>query len=452
MLYSLTLFLFWLKMENKLTQTTILVLIAGLVVGAGLGYTLAPKPTSNGDGDINTVTVYQNPLAGKTIQLGVVAPGPGSLETEHPLYEQMVTPAINTYASTLGYDVEFEYLIDQGEYQAAAHLEKVQSFKSMGINLFLGGPFSSMAQASLSYVNENDMIMVSPMSTSPLLAIANDNLFRMCPTDFVQAPAITEMLETWGIEAIVIFQRGDAWGDGIYNLLEQEWTSRGHVILERVRYAVEATEFSNYLQTIDDIIEEAKDEYGYERIAVQTMSIDELVVIVSQTSDFEHLRNVIWMGCEGAGRNTRMVDDAAETCVDLRIFSSTMVPTSSWKWDEFEQEYFEITGTNAGFYTGTDVDGSTLLALNVLETGGTDAAVIKDHFIKVARNYFGVTGWVDLDENGDREPGMFEIFGYAMIDGEVGFQKFGEYNGLSLQVTWNEQLIQEQGISKPGPR
>lgn len=439
-------------MENKISQTTIILIIVGLIVGTGIGYTLAPKQTGGAGDEPGTVTITQNPLEGKKIQLGVIAPGPASMETEQPLYEEIVTPMVNDYTSTLGYDVEFEYLIDQGEYQAAAHLEKVQSFKSMGINLFLGGPFSSMAQAALSYVNENDMIMVSPMSTSPLLAISDDNLFRMCPTDYVQAPAITEMLETWGIEAIVVLQRGDAWGDGIYNLLEKEWTSRGHVILDRVRYAVESTEFSNYLQTIDDIIAEAKNEYGYERIAVQTMAIDELVVIVSQTEDFPNARNVIWMGCEGAGRNTRMIDDASETCVDLRIFSSTMVPTASWKWEQFEQEYFDVTGTYAAFYTGTGVDGSTLLARNVLETGDTDASVISNHFLKSARSYFGVTGWIDLDENGDRSPGMFEIFGYAEVDGEVTFKKFGEYNGVTLQVTWNEDLIDQQGIDKPGSR
>jgi uroporphyrinogen decarboxylase len=67
------------------------------------------------ENDVNTYTVYQSPLAGKTIQLGVIAPGPASLETEVPLYETIVTPSINEYVSTLGYDIEFEFLIDQGE-------------------------------------------------------------------------------------------------------------------------------------------------------------------------------------------------------------------------------------------------------------------------------------------------------------------------------------------------
>ena len=129
-----------------------------------------------------------------------------------------------------------------------------------------------------------------------------------------------------------------------------------------------------------------------------------------------------------------------------------MVPTKSWKWDAFETKYYEMTNQWAAFYDGTGVDGSTLLALNVLDTGGTDAAVIKDHFIPKARSYFGMTGWIDLDENGDRQPGTFEIFGYYQRGDEVGFQKYGQYDGVTLQLNWDEAAIAEQGITKLGPR
>ena len=107
-----------------------------------------------------------------------------------PFLEEIMQVDLNEYSAKLGHDTTFTYLIDQADSQAAIHLEKVQSFKSMGIEIFIGGPWSSMAQASLSYVNENDMLMVSSSSTSPMLAIENDRLYRICPTDFVQAPAI----------------------------------------------------------------------------------------------------------------------------------------------------------------------------------------------------------------------------------------------------------------------
>ena len=89
---------------------TIVLLVVGLVVGLGAGYTLAPKAA--GDGETNTVYVDKNPLEGAKVRLGVIAISSGSLETTVPLYEEIVAPLVNDYSETLGYDVEFEYLID----------------------------------------------------------------------------------------------------------------------------------------------------------------------------------------------------------------------------------------------------------------------------------------------------------------------------------------------------
>jgi branched-chain amino acid transport system substrate-binding protein len=128
-----------------------------------------------------------------------------------------LVPDYNEYVELLGYDIEFDYLVDDATGQAAVHLEKVQGFKSMDINVFIGGQWSSQASAALSYCNDNDMLMWSNSATSPLLAIADDNLYRMCPTDVVQAPAISAMIQSMGIEAVILIYRGDAWADGIVN-------------------------------------------------------------------------------------------------------------------------------------------------------------------------------------------------------------------------------------------
>ena len=53
--------------------------------------------------------------------------------------------------------------------------------------------------------------------------------------DAVQGPAIAEMLWTWGIEAIIVIQRGDSWADGLYNIIEIDFPARGGVIAERIR-------------------------------------------------------------------------------------------------------------------------------------------------------------------------------------------------------------------------
>lgn len=96
-------------------QLIALVLVLGLAVGAGAGYMFAPKEEIpvNGDGQ-QTITVDKIPLMGTTIQLGRIADGPGSLETGTPLMHDIIQPDLNAYYDTLGYDVDIEFLIDEG--------------------------------------------------------------------------------------------------------------------------------------------------------------------------------------------------------------------------------------------------------------------------------------------------------------------------------------------------
>jgi branched-chain amino acid transport system substrate-binding protein len=425
------------------------VLVVGLLVGAGVGYYMAPAG-DGGDGETITVTVEKNPLEGKTIQIGSVVASTAGLETAVPLFEDLIAVDINDYFAKLNYDIDVEFLIDTADGQAAIHLEKVQSFKAMDLSVFLGGGWSSQAQAALSYVNDNDMLMISSSSTSPLLAIPNDRLFRTCPTDFVQGPAISNMWKSWGVDAILLFQRGDSWADGIYNVLIPELEKVDIALIERVRYAAEVTEFSSYLSTMDDLLGEAIAEYGVGRVGVQTISFDEQVVMMSQTIDYPNVRSVIFMGTESSGRSQRMIDDAGGLQNEIGGFSSLMTPAKSWKWVHLDDAYFDLVAQPASFYTATDHDAAWCIALSTIEAGSIDANDVAPLWPTVPRNYFGASGWVDLDENGDRAAGVFDIWGFSTLDAN-GFTSYGQYSGLDLSVTWDDAKLAENGFTRPGP-
>ena len=429
---------------------TVAVLVVGLLVGAGAGYYMAPSDTGGG-GPGETVIVEVNPLEGKTIQIGQITASTAGLETSVPLFEDLIAVDINDFFSKMNYDVSVEFLQDTADGQAAVHLEKVQSFKSMDVSIFIGGGWSSQAQAALGYVNDNDMLMVSSSSTSPLLAIEDDRLFRTCPTDYVQGPAISNMWKSWGVDAILIFQRGDSWADGIYNVLLPELESAGIEVVERVRYAAEVTEFSSYLSTMDNLLEDAIAEYGDGRVGIQTISFDEQVVMMSQTVDYPSVRACIFMGTESSGRSQRMMDDAGGLQNAVGGFSSLMTPAKSWKWISLDERFFDLVAQPASFYTATDYDAAYALALSVIEAGSVDANDVAPLWPTVPNNYFGASGWVQLDENGDRAAGVFDIWGFS-TESDVGFTSYGQYSGIDLSVTWDDVALAANGFTRPGPR
>ncbi|MCJ7732378.1 hypothetical protein MUP51_08690, partial [Candidatus Bathyarchaeota archaeon] len=119
-------------------QLIAIVLVAGLLVGGGVGYVMAPKNANDPNEDGEQI-VIKGPLEGVTVKYGDIYASTAELETGVPLAQDIIMADINAMTEQLGYDVTFEALIDESSGQAATHLEKVQGFKSMDINLIIGG-------------------------------------------------------------------------------------------------------------------------------------------------------------------------------------------------------------------------------------------------------------------------------------------------------------------------
>jgi branched-chain amino acid transport system substrate-binding protein len=255
------------------------------------------------------------------------------------------------------------------------------------------------------------------------------------------------MWDSWGADAVLIVQRGDAWGDGIYNILVPELEGRGIEVIGRVRYSGDTTEFSSYLATMDSLLEDAIAEYGAERVGVQTMMFNEIVDLVSQTSAFPNTRKVIWMGTEDSGRTQRMINEAGGKQIDLRMFSAIMAPPDSPEWESFESRYYALTSESAGFYTATAYDAAWIICKSILQTGSVDAGIVADALPDVSDIHFGVSGLTTLDKYGDREPGYFNIWGYA--DNSSGYTLYGTFDGKTHNIVWDDEELAKQGVSRP---
>ncbi len=428
-------------------QLIAIVLVAGLLVGGGVGYVMAPKNANDPNEDGGQI-VIKGPLEGVTVKYGDIYASTAELETGVPLAQDIIMADINAMTEQLGYDVTFEALIDESSGQAATHLEKVQGFKSMDISLIIGGRWSSMAQASLSYVDQNDMLLFSPSSTSPLLAIADDNLFRLCPVDTLQAPAMAEMLTSYGIEAVIIMQTADAYGDGVYNIIVSEYENRGGVILERIRYAVESSEFSNYLAIADGIAKDAIEEYGQERVGVLLVATSGAVTMVTQAPDFPNVYSLKWFGCDSTSLVQQMIDDATTAANHLKIFSTNASPGESDKYNDLDERYRSIVGQQPGYYVTTTYDISWILATAVLETQSMDATDVVPIIDDVAYNYWGASGWCRLNDEGDRYGSDYLIWGYGEnAQGEVDNVCYGLYQSTTGEVIWYTDVL---GYNPPG--
>jgi branched-chain amino acid transport system substrate-binding protein len=432
-------------MSSNSTTMMAVLLIVGLAVGAGAGYLLTPTKTVT-----ETVTVVKSPLEDKTIQIGAIIGATYKMEVELPMFEQIIVPDAKAYLEALGYDNDFEILVDDAQGEPANHVEKIQAFHAIGMDIIIGSGWSSQLQASLPYANENNMIMVSASSTSPLLAIPNDRLFRLSVTDVSNAIAIPEMIWGFGVEHIVLIHSADAYGDGAANILSAELPKKGISILEKFRMPVETIEFSTYLDQMNNVVGEAIDEYGAERVGVLTALAFELITMYNQAVDYTHLNEVTWFGPEATGRNQRIVDDVGWPAVNFRGYSMAMQPAATRLLSYYNDRFFAVNGLVPEHSHINKYDITQIYIKSILETASLDAADITNAFPKIANNHMGISGWCELNEVGDRVPGIFYIWGYADLDGEVGFLNYGTYNFKENVLSWNTENLEDQGIELIG--
>jgi branched-chain amino acid transport system substrate-binding protein len=430
----------------------IVLLVAGLVVGGGIGYFAAPKGS-----DIVTQTevvkeVPTLPLKGANVKLGYIASDTTGLETGKPSHEQIWIPDYNKYAALLGYGTTFQYMIDDAQGQANTHLEKVQGFKSAGITIYEGGGWSSQAQSSLSYTNTNSMLMWSSSSTSPTLAIANDRLYRMCPADTALAPALADIMWQFGIKEAATFQRGDSWGDGIINLFVPAFTAKGGKMTgANVRYAAEATEFTNYLQQVDAQIKDALDRQGGDhlRVGMVILSFNEAPVIIKQASQFDSVYNIHWYGSDGTALSQRVMDDSPDEANHIGIYSMLSHQTPSTKFDDLQKRYVDLVKQQFSTYTAYSYDIGTVIVNSVLEAQSQKADDILPIQMGMSLNTFGAGGWCKLNEFGDRAPPPFDVWGFFKGDTKPSVSKVVcTYDNDYKVANWDAAVL---GYTPKGP-
>lgn len=437
-------------MSSKPMTMMVALLVVGMALGLGVGYYVAPPKVVT---ETQTVTVEKEPLSGKTVKIGDILAETPELEWNTPYIEKIIVPDMNKFAELLGYDVTFQILIDDAAEQGTIHLEKTQSFKAMDVNLIIGGRWSSQAAASLSYVNENNMLLWSPSSTAPTLRIADDNLYRMCPDDMVQAPAIAEMLWSWGIKAVITIQRGDAWADGIYNILVTEFPARGGVMREgdRVRYASETKEFSSYLASAEAKANELIAIYGAEHVGIELICFGaDGSVLLSQVPDYPTLWGLMWFGSDGTALQNLIRDNAPSQAAHLFIPSTYAAPGESEVFFNLFNRYTAETGYTFGFYEACHYDITMTLLESVLEAQSADPKDIIPLQYPITYKKWGASGWTLLNEAGDRKATNYDIWGFIYVGTEPTYARYGLFDGTSGRVTWYKDTTTPDGRAVPG--
>ncbi len=424
-------------MESNRNTIMAVLLIVGLIVGGGVGYYAMPPKTVEVEVPGETQTVVEEvPALSGTIPIGALYANTGHIDTSG-VAAQIAIEEVNDYVEDLGLDLEFVLVEECSEGEATIALEKFQSMVARGVKAMMGSNWSSQCKAIKDYADSHEVVVFSDGSTSPILALPDDYIFRLPVTDETQNSALAPAIYDLGVRHLVIVQRNDAWGDGNFETMSELFVAEGGTIEHNLRYDSSKTEFSAEAAALNDVVTELNDEYGAETVGIATWSF-EFSAIFAACEEYPTLKNAIWFGSDGFGRNTAFIDEHPNS-YETDFLAMIMSTAKSSRFEAFEEKYKERSGGRmAGTYNTHVYDIIWILCKSVLEAGKYDGAVIKEVLPTVAEQYWGACGWTKLNENGDRATASYELWTVALNEtsGTAGWYIAATYDAASGSLIW----------------
>jgi ABC-type branched-subunit amino acid transport system substrate-binding protein len=358
-------------------------------------------------------------LNGKTIQIGFISTTLTQNETAGPLFKKIIEPDINVYARKLGYNVTFRFICRSADFQVDKHLEIVKDFKSHGIDLVLGGDLSSMAEGSLSYVNENNMVMISPESSLQSLAIANDGLFRMSPPDDLMVARAADAMWSYGIKSVIILYRNGSWEAGFVDSFKPAWEALGGRFAgDPINYDAYENNYTSYLRLADQQASLAVAEYGGMKERVGVLALDDVNIIAIDAMGYPNVYDVPWFSGEYQSfigvMSVELSGLQADSCNHTRWIGILVNPPETSRYLNFISRYESLVKQRVSPFVVNCYDAAWVLARSVLESESTDGLRVRGVLPDVCSWTYGLGGWCRLDENGDRLPESGSLFCYRI--------------------------------------
>lgn len=379
-----------------------------------------------------------------TVEIGVMSPT-SETYSAYMFLAELAQEEINEYCKESLIDYQFKFVLTCAEGMAGNALELTRQYHACGINLVVGYGWSShLCSGAREYAEENGMVLLSPSSTSPIYAV-KDHVFRLCPNDFMVIHPLAKTMWSIGVTDVVVFHRGDAWGDGLVEGLKAEYEKIGGRIPNVVRYTgeTEGAGFRSYVERADDALQEIVKEVGEEHAAVLLLSFSEAVDILRESGGFQGLMNVTWFGVESTARSEMIRENASKEAMRVKLISLDvdLPETEVYRW--VNEAFGASLNRTLSFYNANIYDGCWIMALSVIEANMTNASAIIDVLPRVALNYTGASGNCHLDENGDRDTMDYALWGYFEVDGECTCLKCGTYHNDSDEVEWDKTIVCE---------
>jgi branched-chain amino acid transport system substrate-binding protein len=447
------------KIATKLRNTNLKILIASIIfmsslIFAGLYFTNVFSIFESNDFIIDSNYVISNEdHKKKEFVVGAILPFTGSLSSIGKSVKIALENAendVNKHFEEMNSSSHFRLLMADSKTSPEESLVAIKKLHKNGAKIIVGPATSTAVSAAKEYANANNIILISYSSTSPLLSIKGDNLFRLVPDDTYQGKIIAQRMINDGIKVIVPFWRSDIYGNELYNSTKSNFEKLGGKVEEGINYHPYTGKFATSLHRINfimwnqdleklsGIVSDAVRKYGVHSVGVYIISYDEITPILIQAPLYGMLEKVRWYGSDSIAQNhhiTKNVDSAMfamKTNFTNPLYSISNETEESHALEkELEKKLHEVGSIT---YPAIAYDSYWIAALSldknstIISDKENFSKSFKELVVETAESFEGMSGRIKLNGAGDRIGGNYDFWSVGRDKDTQSYEWEKEHN------------------------
>jgi ABC-type branched-subunit amino acid transport system substrate-binding protein len=205
----------------------------------------------------------------------------------------------------------------------------------------------------------------------------------------------------------------------------------GGEVIDWISYTAE--ERSDIYESVDRAntrISDAVTHREIDRVGVLLIALDEASTILLEAEKFSVLLNVTWFGTDITTLDPAILTNAGHIASRVTLLGPVNTHIYNEDYQEINNYYYGEFEEPLDFSTANVYDGCWLLALSVLEAESVNSVDVSEVFGDVAYKHYGITGPLDLNEEGDRSWIRYYVYGYYDVEGTIVCLRAGSYTRL----------------------